>query len=257
MVKDKNGKDTDVVLGYEDAQTYQQQTASFGAIVGRNCNRIADAQIVINDVTYQLERNDNENNLHSGSQATSRRLWDVEEHTANKVTFVIEDADGQQGYPGNAVMKVTYEVTEADELSITYHATADKTTVFNMTNHAYFNLNGAGSGTAMDQILQIRASHYTPVIDAKSIPTGEIASVEGTPFDFREAKPMGRDIEQASFLTKEAKAIMDGKFGYMIAMINNKTKCVPLEDVAGKLKTVDPDSQMIQEAKRIGISFGD
>lgn len=203
VVKDKNGKDTDVVLGYEDAQTYQQQTASFGAIVGRNCNRIADAQIVINDVTYQLERNDNENNLHSGSQATSRRLWDVEEHTANKVTFVIEDADGQQGYPGNAVMKVTYEVTEADELSITYHATADKTTVFNMTNHAYFNLNGAGSGTAMDQILQIRASHYTPVIDAKSIPTGEIASVEGTPFDFREAKPMGRDIEQAmiSFLT--------------------------------------------------------
>lgn len=158
VVKDKNGKDTDVVLGYEDAQTYQQQTASFGAIVGRNCNRIADAQIVINDVTYQLERNDNENNLHSGSQATSRRLWDVEEHTANKVTFVIEDADGQQGYPGNAVMKVTYEVTEADELSITYHATADKTTVFNMTNHAYFNLNGAGSGTAMDQILQIRAS---------------------------------------------------------------------------------------------------
>ena len=149
VVKDKNGKDTDVVLGYEDAQTYQQQTASFGAIVGRNCNRIADAQIVINDVTYQLERNDNENNLHSGSQATSRRLWDVEEHTANKVTFVIEDADGQQGYPGNAVMKVTYEVTEADELSITYHATADKTTVFNMTNHAYFNLNGAGSGTAM------------------------------------------------------------------------------------------------------------
>ena len=196
VVKDKNGKDTDVVLGYEDAQTYQQQTASFGAIVGRNCNRIADARIIIDDVTYQLERNDNENNLHSGSQATSRRLWDVEEHTANKVTFVIEDADGQQGYPGNAVMKVTYEVTEADELSITYHATADKTTVFNMTNHAYFNLNGAGSGTAMDQILQIRASHYTPVIDAKSIPTGEIASVEGTPFDFREAKPMGRDIAQ-------------------------------------------------------------
>lgn len=196
VVKDRNGKDTDVVLGYGDVQTYQQQTSSFGVIVGRNCNRIADARIIIDDVTYQLEKNDNGNNLHSGSQGTSRRLWDVEEHTADKITFVIEDADGQQGYPGNAVMKVTYEVTEADELSITYHATADKTTVFNMTNHAYFNLNGAGSGTAMDQILQIRASHYTPVIDAKSIPTGEIASVEGTPFDFREAKPIGRDIAQ-------------------------------------------------------------
>lgn len=121
---------------------------------------------MIDGVTYQLEKNDNENNLHSGSQATSRRLWDAEEQTADKITFVIKDAEGQQGYPGNAVMKVTYEVTEANELSITYHATADKTTIFNMTNHAYFNLNGAGSGSAMEQILQIRASHYTPVIDA-------------------------------------------------------------------------------------------
>lgn len=155
-----------MVLGYENAETYQQQMASFGAVVGRNCNRIANAEIVIDGVTYQLEKNDNENNLHSGSQATSRRLWDAEEQTADKITFVIKDAEGQQGYPGNAVMKVTYEVTEANELSITYHATADKTTIFNMTNHAYFNLNGAGSGSAMEQILQIRASHYTPVIDA-------------------------------------------------------------------------------------------
>lgn len=196
VVKDRDGNNTDVVLGYEDAPTYQQQTASFGAVVGRNCNRIADAAIVIDGVTYQLERNDNENNLHSGSQSTSQRLWEAKEQTDSKVTFVIEDADGQQGYPGNAVMEVTYEVTEDNKLAITYHATADKTTVFNMTNHAYFNLNGAGSGTAMDQVLQIRASHYTPVIDAKAIPTGEIASVEGTPFDFREAKPMGRDIAQ-------------------------------------------------------------
>lgn len=196
FVKDKDGNDTNVVLGYEDAATYQKQTASFGAIVGRNCNRIADAQIVIDDVTYQLERNDNENNLHSGSQSTSCRMWDVAEQTDSRITFRIEDADGQQGFPGNAVMTVTYEVTEDNELALTYHATADKTTIFNMTNHAYYNLNGAGSGTAMDQVLQIRASHYTPVIDAKAIPTGEIASVEGTPFDFREAKPMGRDIAQ-------------------------------------------------------------
>lgn len=195
-VKDKDGNDTNVVLGYEDAATYQRQTASFGAVVGRNCNRIADAQIVIDEVTYQLERNDNENNLHSGSQSTSRRMWDVTEQTDSRITFQIEDADGQQGFPGNAVITVTYEVTEDNELALTYHATADKTTVFNMTNHAYYNLNGAGSGTAMDQVLQIRASHYTPVIDAKAIPTGEIASVEGTPFDFREAKPMGRDIAQ-------------------------------------------------------------
>ena len=112
VVKDKDGKNTDVVLGYENAETYQQQMASFGAVVGRNCNRIANAEIVIDGVTYQLEKNDNENNLHSGSQATSRRLWDAEEQTADKITFVIKDAEGQQGYPGNAVMKVTYEVTD-------------------------------------------------------------------------------------------------------------------------------------------------
>lgn len=196
IVKDKDGQDVNVVLGYEDAGVYEQQQASFGAIVGRNCNRIANAQIVIDDVTYQLEKNDNENNLHSGSQSTSRRLWDVAEHTENKLVLTIEDADGQQGYPGNAVMTVTYEITEDNELSITYHATADKTTIFNMTNHAYYNLNGAGSGSVLDQVLQIRASHYTPVIDAKAIPTGEIASVEGTPFDFREAKTIGRDIHE-------------------------------------------------------------
>ena len=96
VVKDKDGKNTDVVLGYENAETYQQQMASFGAVVGRNCNRIANAEIVIDGVTYQLEKNDNENNLHSGSQATSRRLWDAEEQTADKITFVIKDAEGQQ-----------------------------------------------------------------------------------------------------------------------------------------------------------------
>ena len=198
FVKNRNGEDTDVILGYDDVADYQKNTCYFGAVVGRNCNRIANAKFTINGVEYQLEANDNENSLHSGSNGTSERFWNVISCTDQMITLQIEDADLQQGYPGNAVMKVTYEVTEADELSITYHATADKTTVFNMTNHAYFNLNGAGSGTAMDQILQIRASHYTPVIDAKSIPTGEIASVEGTPFDFREAKPMGRDIEQAN-----------------------------------------------------------
>lgn len=98
VVKDKDGKNTDVVLGYENAETYQQQMASFGAVVGRNCNRIANAEIVIDGVTYQLEKNDNENNLHSGSQATSRRLWDAEEQTADKITFVIKDAEGQQAY---------------------------------------------------------------------------------------------------------------------------------------------------------------
>lgn len=192
FVKDKNGKDTDVILGYVEAAEYEKQGGYFGATVGRNCNRISDARITIDDTQYMLDANDNENNLHSGINCLSKRIWDVKEHLENKITLTVEDADMQQGFPGNATVTLTYEVTEENELKITYHAVSDKKTVFNFTNHSYFNLKG--TGTATDHILQIKASHYTPVKDAKAIPTGEIASVEGTPFDFREPKAIGKDI---------------------------------------------------------------
>lgn len=193
-VKDKDGNMQDVVLGYGEVAPYQSQTCYFGATVGRNCNRIADARFAIDGTEYTLEANDNENNLHSGSNGTSERFWEVKESAENSITFTLEDAHLAQGYPGNAVMEVTYEVTDENELAISYHASADQKTVFNFTNHAYFNLNGHASGDILDHMLQLHASHYTPVKDAKAIPTGEIAAVEGTPFDFREAKPVGRDI---------------------------------------------------------------
>ena len=193
FVKDKNGADTDVILGYEDAAEYEKQTCYFGATVGRNCNRISDAKIMIDDTQYILDANDNENNLHSGANGLSERIWEVKEYQENKITLTAEDADMQQGFPGNAAVAVTYEVTEENGLKITYHATADKKTLFNFTNHSYFNLNG--EGTAMDHVLQIKASHYTPVKSEKAIPTGEIASVEGTPFDFRTPKIIGQDID--------------------------------------------------------------
>ncbi len=193
FVKDKNGADTDVILGYEDASEYEKQTCYFGATVGRNCNRISDAKIMIDDTQYILDANDNENNLHSGANGLSERIWEVKEYQENKITLTAEDADMQQGFPGNAAVAVTYEVTEENGLKITYHATADKKTLFNFTNHSYFNLNG--EGTAMDHVLQIKASHYTPVKSEKAIPTGEIASVEGTPFDFRTPKIIGQDID--------------------------------------------------------------
>lgn len=195
FVKDRDGCMRDVVLGYDDVSSYQSQTCYFGATVGRNCNRIADARFAIDGTEYALEANDNENNLHSGSNGTSERFWEVKEHTDSRITFAMEDAHLAQGFPGNAKLEVTYEVTEDDELAITYHASADQKTVFNFTNHAYFNLNGHASGNVCDHTLQLKASHYTPVIDAKSIPTGEIAQVEHTPFDFRTAKPIGQDIE--------------------------------------------------------------
>lgn len=193
FVTDRDGGLRDVVLGYEDAASYQRQTCYFGATVGRNCNRIADAKFVIDGTEYVLEANDNENNLHSGSNGTSERFWEVKEYADSRIVFALEDAHLSQGFPGNAEMTVSYELT-ADALAITYHASADKKTVFNFTNHSYFNLNGHASGDVLDHMLQIQADRYTPVRDAKAIPTGELAEVAGTPFDFRELKPVGKDI---------------------------------------------------------------
>lgn len=196
VVPDKNGKETDVILGYDSLEDYLKGDSYFGATVGRNCNRIAGAAVTIDGKKYELEQNDHENNLHSGSKGVSLRFWLLEKCTENSLTLEIEDEDLEQGFPGNASISVTFTVTEECELLIDYRAVSDRKTVFNFTNHAYFNLNGAGSGTAMKHMLSLRASHYTPLIDSHAIPTGELAPVEGTPFDFREQKPIGRDIEE-------------------------------------------------------------
>ena len=195
-VKDKNGNVQDVVLGYDDLASYERGTSYFGAIVGRYANRISNAQITIDGVDYKLEANDNENSLHSGSNGVSGLVWDVKNYTDNSITFTKESKDLEQGFPGNATIEVTYTVTEDNELAIKYHAVADKATTFNMTNHSYFNLEGCSAGVVYDHMLQINASGYTPVCSAKAIPTGEIAPVEGTPFDFRQMKKIGQDINQ-------------------------------------------------------------
>lgn len=195
FVKDKDGNYQDVVLGYDNAKSYENHWSYFGATVGRYANRISNAKVEIEGQIYELEVNDNENCLHSGSNGVARRVWDVKSYTENEITFVIEDADLAEGFPGNAVMEVTYRVSDDNALVITYNARADKTTAFNMTNHSYFNLNGHKSGYIGGHVLQINASHYTPVSSSKAIPTGEITSVTGTPFDFTEAKTIGRDIE--------------------------------------------------------------
>jgi aldose 1-epimerase len=194
FVKDKDGNRRDVILGYDDALTYDSNGSYFGATVGRNCNRISDSKITIDGVEYGLEPNDRGNNLHSGSKALSKVMWTVKSQESNKITYQYESPDLEEGYPGNATIEVTFEVTEDCEFVISYHAVSDKKTVFNMTNHSYFNLNGHDSGDVLNHVLWINASHYTPVQNEKSIPTGEIASVEGTPFDFRTAKPIGQDI---------------------------------------------------------------
>jgi aldose 1-epimerase len=194
FVKDKEGNTRDVVLGYDDVSGYEKNLCYFGATIGRNCNRISDAKLTIDGVTYEIENNDNGNNLHSGSHSLARVIWSVEEQTGSKIVFTYQSPDLEEGYPGNVTARVTVEVTEDNEFAISYYAVSDKKTVLNMTNHCYYNLNGHASGTVLDHTLWIHASHYTPVHNEKAIPTGEILPVQGTPFDFTEAKPIGRDI---------------------------------------------------------------
>ena len=192
FVKDRDGNERDVILGYDDVKSYEKEYSYFGATVGRYANRISDAKINIDGVEYKLEANDNENNLHSGSNGVSKRFWTVKEQKDDEITFEIEDADLEQGFPGNAVIDVTFKVTGENALAITYNAKADKTTTFNMTNHSYFNLNGGG--TAMEHTLTLAAETYLETSPG-CLPTGRALPVAGTPFDFRTAKPVGRDID--------------------------------------------------------------
>lgn len=195
-VPDSKGNLADVLLGFDDVTGYDHHGGFFGAIVGRNANRIGKGTFKIGDKTVQMPINNNSNNLHSGPESFGHRLWNLEKHTENSIRFSLKSPDGDQGIPGNAEVHVTYTMENPGALRITYDGISDKDTVFNMTNHAYFNLAGHDHPEkAMSQTLMFPARFYT-VADAESIPTGELRSVEGTPMDFREPKAIGRDIDQ-------------------------------------------------------------
>lgn len=217
-VADKDGRLRDVVLGYDSVREYESHWNYLGAIVGRNCNRIEGAKIELDGVTYDLEKNDvGGNNLHSGFHGWNSRIWEVKEHGENKITFTMNSPHLDQGFPGKLSMDVTYEVTDDNTMKVSYYGVPDKKTIINMTSHCYFNLNGQESGDVLEQELMIRASHYTPLKEKASIPTGEIAAVEGTPFDFRVAKPIGQDIHS------EFPQVRDCK-GYDHNFVLDKTK---------------------------------
>lgn len=195
FVPDSKGNLADVVLGFDHPDDYTASGTFFGATVGRNANRVGGARFTMNGKEYKIDANDNEvNNLHSGFDPYKNRMWQVQEHTANSIRFFLLSPDGDQGFPGNAQIYVTYSLEAEGVLRIAYEAVSDKDTVFNMTNHSYFNLAGHDKPEkAMDQILTMPARYFTPD-DALSIPTGEVRSVEGTPMDFRTPKAIGRDL---------------------------------------------------------------
>lgn len=194
---DRTGKIADVVLGYDDAATYESRPNFFGVTVGRYANRIAGGKFTLDGKSYQLPLNDKTNSLHGGGQGFDKKIWrivSVNSGPSASVVFALTSPDGESGYPGKLEVKVTYALDESGALTISYDAATDKPTVVNMTNHAIFDLAGEGSPTgAMGHLLTIPAKAYTPV-DAKLIPTGELRPVEGTVFDFRKARLIGQDL---------------------------------------------------------------
>ncbi len=191
---DKNGNLGDVVLGFDSAEDYfNTSEIYFGATIGRYGNRIGNAQFSINDTTYNLAKNDGENSLHGGLKGFFAVVWDANQIDDKTLELTYLSPDMEEGYPGNLNVKVVFTLTDDNELKIEYHATTDKATPVNLTNHSFFNLEGAGSGDVKDEIMQINADYYTPV-DSGLIPTGEIAPVEGTPMDFRQPTAIGARV---------------------------------------------------------------
>ena len=192
-IKDGDGKPIDVILGYADIDAYQKDDKFMGAIAGRHANRIAGAEFSLNGRTFQLAKNDGRNHLHGGKEGFDKKVWSgkIEDGT---LVFTYTSPDGEENYPGELVSSVRYTLSDEDELIIDYEAAADEDTVCNLTNHAYFNLDGFGYGDIRQHKMQIFADHYTAA-DAELLPDGRILPVDGTSLDFREAVPIGAHID--------------------------------------------------------------
>ncbi|MBO8193190.1 galactose mutarotase [Streptomyces oryzae] len=197
-IPDRRGRSGNVSLGFDALDDYVADSPYFGALIGRYGNRIADAKFTLDGTEYELPANDGPNSLHGGTKGFDKRVWDVQPYSSGPdvgLTLRYVSRDGEMGYPGTLRTRVRYLLTPRGELRIDYKATTDKATVVNLTNHTYFNLAGEGSGSIEGHTLRIAASRYTPV-DKTLIPTGELARVAGTPFDFRHGKPIGQDLRE-------------------------------------------------------------
>lgn len=201
IVPDQKGNYENVVLEWEDVNVYEENPGYIGAIIGRMAGRIHRAQITLDETLYQLTRNENDNILHSGKEGLHHKFWDglvmCDEHEV-RLQLTCKSKDGEEGFPGNVEVKVTYILNNENELLIQYEATTDQLTVMNLTNHAYFNLSGDGKRSILGQETWIDSNSIFE-LDEECIPTGKILSLEEeTAFDFRQAKPLGRDIANDS-----------------------------------------------------------
>ena len=193
----RDGERADVALGYDRVEDYINAVDKpyFGAIVGRYGNRIAGGAFTLDGQTYELLKNSGPNHLHGGAIGFDKVVWDADfDADANRLALTYVAKDGEEGYPGNLTLTVTYAIVDGDTLDVRYEATTDAATPVNVTQHTYFNLAGEGAGDVLGHELMLNATRFTPV-DETLIPTGELRSVDGTPLDFRTAKPIGRDID--------------------------------------------------------------
>lgn len=198
LVPDRNGIMADVIVGYETLEEYRSCPGErfFGAAIGRLANRLGGASFVLGGKEYRTAQNDNGNTLHGGFVGFDRVEWTVEEVSSCAITFSLLDPDGQEGWPGNLTVRMRYELTPRSGFQVSYRVQTDAPTLCGLTHHSFFNLTGDASRPITGHELQIAADAYLPV-DGKLIPTGEIRPVDGTPFDFRKAKAIGRDIDEA------------------------------------------------------------
>jgi aldose 1-epimerase len=237
----ENSITRDVVLGYDDVSGYEADQSCLGATIGRNANRIQGASFCLHEQRYKLEPNDNGNNSHSGSAGYQYRFWNVADHGMDFVTFSLLSPDGDQGFPGELQIWVTYSLTEHNQIVIHFEGITSRDTIVNMTNHSYFNLNGHDAGSILNHTLSICADIYTPVKDETWIPTGEHAAVAGTPMDFRRSKQIGEDIE-ADF--DQLNIVHDYNHNYILNQC-----CQGIESSFSKLSTC--------EMKKVGEACGD
>lgn len=258
FVPDADGNEADVVLGYDDAAGYLAGTSFLGAIVGRSANRIGGSRFQLGSREYALTPNENGNNLHSGPHFYHTRMWTVVSCSDTAIQLHLDSPAGDQGYPGSASIDVTYSLDENGGLHIAYDAQCDRDTLFNLTNHSYFNLAGqAATGAAMEQLLMLPARRFA-VADAESVPTGEMRSVEGTAMDFRMPKAIGRDID-----ADEEPLHLQGGYDHNFEVFCNP--CAVLSDpVSGRTMAVYTDLPGIQfyagnflnETGKGGVSYG-
>ena len=232
---DRHGQFADVVLGFDNLSGYLGKNPYFGALVGRYANRIANGKFELDGKTFQLARNNGENALHGGIVGFDKVVWKASEGSDGSVDLTYVSADGEEGYPGKLTAKVTYKLTDENELKLDYEATTDKDTVLNLTNHSYFDLSGQAAGKILDHLVQINADRFTPV-NEHLIPTGELKPVTGTPFDFTQATPAGKRIDDDNEQLKLA-------LGYDHNFVLNRTG----NELSMAARVVEPTSGRVLE----------